>query len=289
MPATGTLADALATTCADTALFGPSGPCPLRLEPHSGAPRVVLVTGENASGKSLVCRFLGKAARDLGIDVVPLGMDLRTAQGMQRAVVYGHEGNRSTGQVSMRAALTGLKKPCRERGSAPDGPRRTGHRAYRGIRGRPGRPGRRRLRGAAGGRGRGRRGDPQPSDRRGAGRVGAVARPGRLRRQDHRGMAAGRSAPGRTGRHRSALRRIPGATPGRLRDHGSQEGSGTPREGGSPEYRRGAREGSIRVLPGRLQDGCAGCRGDGSRGRLPRGWPGRPGVPSRPSPGILSR
>jgi len=96
----------------DKALFGPKGALPAYLEPiKSGAPRVLLVTGSNASGKSLVGRFIGLVLRD---EVAPkefqnmnIGMQMRTAGGFARAFVFGDEGDSSTGQLTHKS-VSGL-------------------------------------------------------------------------------------------------------------------------------------------------------------------------------------
>jgi hypothetical protein len=105
------LGRALSRACADDELFGKAGVCPTSVQSCGLAPKVVLVTGDNASGKSLFCRYLSSSVRtlDAGIEVMPLGMNMRTSQGMQRAFVYGDERTSSTGQISLRSTLVGLR------------------------------------------------------------------------------------------------------------------------------------------------------------------------------------
>ena len=111
------IARALDETCDDAEFFGPDGPCPLLHEP--GNPRLVLITGENASGKS----FFGKVLRAYPphdgdrkneIEWMGLSMSKRTESGAIRAFMFGDEGRDSTGNISLRTIQSGFST-CRSR------------------------------------------------------------------------------------------------------------------------------------------------------------------------------
>jgi ATPase subunit of ABC transporter with duplicated ATPase domains len=107
---------ALETTIGDDELFGQDAPCPIRTEGENS--RIVLITGPNAGGKSFFARALSanvSAQRDTcNIEYLPVSMGIRTMQGMHRVFMYGEEGRDSTGRISLRAVLGGLKT-CRGR------------------------------------------------------------------------------------------------------------------------------------------------------------------------------
>lgn len=115
----------LETTAQDTDLFhGDASVLPVRLEQGAAESLFVLVTGDNATGKSLFAKVLGanlarKAETAFGrerIAVYNLGMGLRTAHGMARSFVYGgYEGDSSTGAMSLRAVEGGLRQCHPER------------------------------------------------------------------------------------------------------------------------------------------------------------------------------
>lgn len=94
-------------------IFGKDAPCPATLS--KGHERFVLITGDNASGKSFMAKHLKVGFDESGekIEFIPVSMEMRTAPGMQRAFMFGME-DHSTGNVSVRSVLTGLRT-CRER------------------------------------------------------------------------------------------------------------------------------------------------------------------------------
>jgi hypothetical protein len=97
-------------------LFGEAGPCPVLVEPGTD-PRLLLVTGGNAGGKSLVCRFLDAKSRDESgkrVEFMRVGMGLRTQSGIQRAMMFGDEERESTGRISSDAVVGGMET-CRRR------------------------------------------------------------------------------------------------------------------------------------------------------------------------------
>lgn len=116
-PTVPTLGDLVADLVADTELFGSGGPCPVRMEPGARGD-LLLVTGDNASGKSYVCQYLHALAspdRSVpkdergAIEFMHVGMNLRAGgPGMQRALMFGNEGRNSTGTISVRTIETGF-------------------------------------------------------------------------------------------------------------------------------------------------------------------------------------
>jgi hypothetical protein len=108
------LNDAIAATLAETDYFGPDGPVPARVA--YGHPKLALVTGENASGKSFLVRGLGQMMRDAHpkLEILAVTMSLRSQGGMARAFLFGDEQRESTGRSSIKAVLAGIRA-CRER------------------------------------------------------------------------------------------------------------------------------------------------------------------------------
>ncbi|USN14084.1 hypothetical protein KABACHOK_02480 [Brevundimonas phage vB_BpoS-Kabachok] len=94
--------------------------CPFKGSFHDGDPRVVVITGENASGKSLVFRILAGTLQQEKITAVTLSIRERTGGGsfemarMRRAFIYGDEEEQSTGATSARVVRSGFKNAGRE-------------------------------------------------------------------------------------------------------------------------------------------------------------------------------
>lgn len=86
---------------------------PSRLEVGSRED-VLVVTGENASGKSLAFLILNNLVRSFGkedkIDVLvmDIGMNRRTRSGIERAFMFGDEDLDSTGNISIKIMQTGV-------------------------------------------------------------------------------------------------------------------------------------------------------------------------------------
>lgn len=80
-----------------------------------GDARVLLVTGANASGKSLAFRLIAQLAESHGISPITLSIRERTGGGtfemarMRQAMVYGREEKSSTGAVSARVVQSGFR------------------------------------------------------------------------------------------------------------------------------------------------------------------------------------
>ena len=112
------LTDLLDELIADEGLFGPDGPCPVRRE-TGRRPDLLLVTGDNASGKSFVCKYLhllatpdraDPPAERRGLEFMHVGMNLRAgASGVQRSLMFGNEARNSTGTISVRTIETGFR------------------------------------------------------------------------------------------------------------------------------------------------------------------------------------
>jgi hypothetical protein len=77
-------------------------------------PRALLITGENAGGKSLAVEILRRISHDIAqgegedLEVMDIGMKRRVAAGIERTFIFGHETTESTGNVSIRVALRGV-------------------------------------------------------------------------------------------------------------------------------------------------------------------------------------
>lgn len=107
-----TLSRWIRTVAEDAELFGADGPCPVAHE--KGKARILLITGDNASGKSLVCKYMRQLIREDKVEVMDGGMHRRTTSGFERAFMYGDENRDSTGNLSMKFVRTGLRT-CQSR------------------------------------------------------------------------------------------------------------------------------------------------------------------------------
>lgn len=91
---------------------------PSRLETGSRED-VLVVTGENASGKSLAFLILNNLVRNFGKDdkidvlVMDIGMSRRTKSGIERAFMFGDEDRDSTGNISIKVMQTGVENSRR--------------------------------------------------------------------------------------------------------------------------------------------------------------------------------
>lgn len=86
-----------------------------------GDPRLILIVGENASGKSLAFRLLGQLAGSHDVLAVTLSIRERTGVGtggherMRRAFIYGEEDEKSTGATSAQVVLAGFNNVERDK------------------------------------------------------------------------------------------------------------------------------------------------------------------------------
>jgi hypothetical protein len=78
-------------------------------------PRLLLISGENAGGKSLAVAILRRVSNELAgiegghLEVMDIGMNRRVAAGIERSFIFGHEATESTGNVSIRTAIKGIE------------------------------------------------------------------------------------------------------------------------------------------------------------------------------------
>jgi hypothetical protein len=71
--------------------------------------RVVIITGDNASGKSFLRRLISYIIkRDHEIESIHLSQEGRATQGFQRAMIYGGEDQDSTGYITLGTFLNGF-------------------------------------------------------------------------------------------------------------------------------------------------------------------------------------
>lgn len=68
-----------------------------------------MVTGENASGKSVFRRALSRAARENGLEVMHLSPEGKAQGGIVGAMIYGSEEDQSTGSNSARMMLKAME------------------------------------------------------------------------------------------------------------------------------------------------------------------------------------
>lgn len=80
-----------------------------------GHPRVLVVVGDNASGKSLFFQIMGGMGLDFEVSPINISIRERTGagtyemSGMRRAMMFGDESEQSTGATSARVVATGFK------------------------------------------------------------------------------------------------------------------------------------------------------------------------------------
>lgn len=99
-----------------SALFANSITCgiepttrPVNCSLEEGAGRLVIVTGENASGKSVFRRALTTHSRRQGVKVMSFSPEQKAQGGIVGAFVYGTEEYQSTGSNSVRLILNAIK------------------------------------------------------------------------------------------------------------------------------------------------------------------------------------
>jgi hypothetical protein len=101
----------------DTEVFGAIGACPTAYEPaRKASSRILLISGDNAGGKSFFCKYLSQFVREeTKMEVMRIGMEMRTTGGMVRSFVFGDEGRCSTGELTAHSIL-GVIHNSRQRG-----------------------------------------------------------------------------------------------------------------------------------------------------------------------------
>lgn len=87
------LAEALGNTCLDEEYFGADGPCPVSVEPGNPETGLLVVSGDNGSGKSLFLRALKAHLRRADADIVIIDADARarTFSGFERSHIDAND------------------------------------------------------------------------------------------------------------------------------------------------------------------------------------------------------
>lgn len=98
----------LVTDVAALELFRSGAPCSVQPGPDPSS-RLVVVTGQNATGKSLFRRLLSAALKHEKVEPIPVSMELRSEGGMMRAFVFGSESYQATGEITAHSILGGIK------------------------------------------------------------------------------------------------------------------------------------------------------------------------------------
>lgn len=97
----------------DNVFFGRED-CPFKGVVHPGDDRVLVITGENAAGKSFLFQLMAAAIHERKITAVTLSIRERTGAGtfemsrLRRAFIYGDEEAQSTGATSARVVQSGF-------------------------------------------------------------------------------------------------------------------------------------------------------------------------------------
>lgn len=74
-----------------------------------GQGKLILITGDNASGKSFVRRLVTLALRKMDMECMHVSQEGRATGGIQRAFIYGAEDWESTGYISVGTMRKGIK------------------------------------------------------------------------------------------------------------------------------------------------------------------------------------
>jgi energy-coupling factor transporter ATP-binding protein EcfA2 len=80
---------------------------PVHLQP--GHSRLLVITGENATGKSLLRRILQQLARQDEVEAIAISPEYRQMGGIARAFVYGDETNQASGQIACHVVTTAIR------------------------------------------------------------------------------------------------------------------------------------------------------------------------------------
>lgn len=106
----------------ESMLFGPDAPFEAHVREVAN-PRVVLVVGDNASGKSLYLQVVATIARKDKVVPVTVSIRERTGAGlyemagMRRIMMFGDESENSTGATSVKTVVTSFKNLDKPEGS----------------------------------------------------------------------------------------------------------------------------------------------------------------------------
>lgn len=85
-----------------------------KLSIHKADSNVVIIYGENASGKSLFSSIIEQCARSEKIGCRNACMRNRTSSGIEKAFIFGDEGSQSTGATSLSVAIKCLSNTLKE-------------------------------------------------------------------------------------------------------------------------------------------------------------------------------
>lgn len=85
-----------------------------KLSIHKTDSSVVIIYGENASGKSLFSSIIEQCARSEKIGCRNACMRNRTSSGIEKAFIFGDEGSQSTGATSLSVAVKCLSNTLKE-------------------------------------------------------------------------------------------------------------------------------------------------------------------------------
>lgn len=85
-----------------------------KLSIHNADSNVVIIYGENASGKSLFSSIIEQCARSEKIGCRNACMRNRTSSGIEKAFIFGDEGSQSTGATSLSVAVKCLSNTLKE-------------------------------------------------------------------------------------------------------------------------------------------------------------------------------
>jgi hypothetical protein len=69
----------------------------------------ILITGENACGKSFIRRLYQQSLKLNGIECIHLSQQGRSSGGIMRCMVYGSEDDESTGAITSHIVIAGIK------------------------------------------------------------------------------------------------------------------------------------------------------------------------------------
>ncbi len=82
---------------------------PIETKLDVGESKLVVITGENASGKSLVRRIVTAALNKMKVECIHISQEGRCRGGMERAFIYGSEDSHSTGCISFSTVQKSIK------------------------------------------------------------------------------------------------------------------------------------------------------------------------------------
>lgn len=116
-PRTPTSLPAIAGWVANESLMFSAPDTPFTTDIATGDPRLVIITGENASGKSLFFRIMCAKVQDNGALPVQVSIRERAGSGLLRAFMFGEEHEQSTGATSVHALTGALRNLNRPQGS----------------------------------------------------------------------------------------------------------------------------------------------------------------------------